>query len=277
MGLVTFSPASPYLTPIHFHTRGKTNEIFITNFGCIYPLFNIPIYLILIEPQRSNPFSLSSKEVFPMKRFALVGILTVSLLLSAFVVVANNSAIDLTRAQEIARAQYPDATIVKVERTFENGRWLWDVKFDNGMAVYVDDQSGVIVEVEAWRSGRAAGVPRGWVAPVTSPTAVDIGTDGVSLQEALSIAQSYYPDAAPFEADLERERGHDVWDIKLDNGIAVYIDARNGAVLEFEVQRGPRWDKRDDRARKGPPPLGWDTRWTPRVGKRPRDQRWCAP
>ncbi len=189
-----------------------------------------------------------------MKRFALVSILTVSLLLSAFVVVANNSAIDLTRAQEIARAQYPDATIVKVERTFENGRWLWDVKFDNGMAVYVDAQSGVIVEMEAWRSGRAAGVPRGWVAPVTSPTAVDVGTDGVSLQEALSIAQSYYPDAAPFEADLERERGHDVWDIKLDNGIAVYIDARNGAVLEFEVLRGPRWDKRDDRARKGPPP-----------------------
>jgi len=60
----------------------------------------------------------------------------------------GGSPVNLQQAVTIALSLYPEAEVIEVERTRERGRVLFDVKLDNGLAVYVDSQSGEVIEVE---------------------------------------------------------------------------------------------------------------------------------
>jgi uncharacterized membrane protein YkoI len=186
-----------------------------------------------------------------MNRKTLIALTLFALMLAAFPTLAQDNVnpddgIDQNEAQAIALAQYPDASVVTVDRTTEYGARAWDVMLDNGMAVYVNAQTGAIIELEPWRSDWQRPVDSGFVVPLMDADPVDIGSDGVDVDEARSIALSFYPDAAVVALDLERADGIDAWDVMLDNGMAVYINAGTGAVIEFERWTGvwsdSNWD-----------------------------------
>jgi uncharacterized membrane protein YkoI len=168
-----------------------------------------------------------------------------------------NDGIDISEAEVIALSLYPEATVILSEREVEDGVPAWDVKLDNGMAVYVNAATGAVIESEPWQYGWGARIPSAvMVEPVTNPDAIDIGDDGVDVQEAQSIALSYYPDATVVEVDRDIEGGINLWDVMLDNGMAVYLNAVTGALIEFEPWNpfGRSWDNDERDGWGGPPP-----------------------
>lgn len=173
--------------------------------------------------------------------------------------VNSDDGINIMEAESLALTVYPDAAVLLTERDFEDGVQAWDVKLDNGMAVYISVQTGMILEIEPWQGGWDAGVPFVFVPPnVIEADMMDVGEDGVDFREAQAIALAYYPDAEVIEVDLEPENGIEAWDVVLDNGMAVYINAMTGDVLAFEAwndmdaDEAWRSDGRDGES--GPPP-----------------------
>lgn len=173
---------------------------------------------------------------------------------------ATTPPIDITQAQTIALTNYPDAAVVLAEQVMIGDRPAWDVMLDNGLAVYVDANTGDIVEIEGWqRNEPDAARIIDFVPPQIGVQAIDIGTDGVDFNEAQDIALAYYPDAQVFRLDRDRENGIRVWDVMLDNGMAVYINAQTGAIIEFERWRNRSFEERrnqqgTDGLESSPPP-----------------------
>ncbi|MCU0513041.1 MAG: PepSY domain-containing protein [Anaerolineae bacterium] len=178
--------------------------------------------------------------------------------------------IDLQEATAIALGQYPGAQVVLAELTRrgprQSGPQAWDVKLNNGLAVYVDAASGAILELEPWsqarevRGGRGrderggpppwAGFPggrRAWEAQQGRAPAQGVpaqsspATTAITLEQATAIALAQYPGAQVVLAELTRrgprQSGPQAWDVKLNNGLAVYVDAASGAILELEAWR----------------------------------------
>jgi len=145
--------------------------------------------------------------------------------------------ISIRQAQDIALSLYPGAAVVLAELTFEGNVQAWDVKLNNGIAVYINASTGAILETEPWQNSRQQGM-------LLPPTSTDInappgnmGANGVSFEQARTIALSLYPNTTVVEAKLELKRslGVQAWDVKLSNGIAVYINALTGQVIELET------------------------------------------
>lgn len=180
--------------------------------------------------------------------------------------------IDLSTALAQARALYPNAQLVEAELTrWDNGALAWDIKLNNGLAVYVDARSGQVLEIEPWgRQARPArqerrgpppwaGFPggrRAWEAQQGAPAFRPVGPPAVvppvqpqaqtrprastslSFQQAVAIAQAQFPGAQLVEAELTRwDNGAPAWDVKLNNGFAVYVHAQTGQILEIEPWR----------------------------------------
>jgi uncharacterized membrane protein YkoI len=133
----------------------------------------------------------------------------------------------LNQALNIALTQYPGALLVSAElepreRSRDRGPLTWDLKLNNGMAVYVDARSGQIVETEPWRM-------RGNLNPITTLPMID-------LDQALGIARSVIGDRPFEEVDLEfRVPRHNyalAWRVDFGRGARVYIDATSGNILE---------------------------------------------
>ncbi len=128
--------------------------------------------------------------------------------------------ITLAQARNIALAQYPGTRVVRHQRLREAGVLVWQMRLDNGMAVYLHGRTGEIIRHERWR--RAGTTP-----PATT----------VSFQRALNIALAQYPGTRLVKGELTREEGILAWDMMLSNGMAVYIDANTGAIIEHERWR----------------------------------------
>jgi uncharacterized membrane protein YkoI len=61
------------------------------------------------------------------------------------------------------------------------------------------------------------------------------GANGtISRDQSISIAQAAYPGAGLREIEREYERGPDVWEVKLTNGVELYIDANTGEIVYQE-------------------------------------------
>lgn len=59
---------------------------------------------------------------------------------------------------------------------------------------------------------------------------------GITADEARSIAEEAYPDAAVLAVEFDRENGVDLFEAELDNGTDVRIDANSGAILGTDVR-----------------------------------------
>lgn len=182
-------------------------------------------------------------------------ILIISVLLSGNIAFAQDpggSATLLTsaEAQAIALDYYPDATVILVEREFYDENQLWDVKLDNGMAVYVNAQTAAIVELEPWQ-GEWDGIDlANFVLPIQDVEPIEVGNGGVDFLQAKAIALRYYPGTSIVALELDDDNEFFAWDAMLNNGMAVYIHAETGEVLEFEMWTGEWRNTSDD----GTPP-----------------------
>lgn len=58
--------------------------------------------------------------------------------------------------------------------------------------------------------------------------------DSIDEQEARAIALALYPNASVMVVESVVENGVQAWDVKLSNGLAVYIHATTGAIIEIE-------------------------------------------
>jgi uncharacterized protein YpmB len=55
-------------------------------------------------------------------------------------------------------------------------------------------------------------------------------------EEARTVAESEFSGATATDVDLEREGGHLIYEVELDNGAEVEIDADSGEILEIEME-----------------------------------------
>lgn len=139
--------------------------------------------------------------------------------------------ISASQAADIALERYPNNTIVEVDLYRENSRPVWDVDLSSGLSVYVDATSGNIIEVERdWEE--VADGNDDWDDNWNDDMPVS-GT-AISAEQARQIALGRYPNAQAFDVDLERERGRLLWDVALTNGLAVYVDANSGNIVDIE-------------------------------------------
>jgi uncharacterized membrane protein YkoI len=58
----------------------------------------------------------------------------------------------------------------------------------------------------------------------------------ISAEEAMAAAEAANPGAKALEAELENENGVLVYEVELDNGLEVMVDAANGNILGTEVE-----------------------------------------
>ena len=56
-------------------------------------------------------------------------------------------------------------------------------------------------------------------------------TSGISSEEAQAIAESAYPGASTLNVEFDREWGREIWEVELDNGLDVQVDANTGEIL----------------------------------------------
>jgi uncharacterized membrane protein YkoI len=57
---------------------------------------------------------------------------------------------------------------------------------------------------------------------------------GISADEAQAIAEAAHPGAATLFVEFDREWGRDIWEVELDNGLDVQVDAGTGEILGTE-------------------------------------------
>ena len=62
------------------------------------------------------------------------------------------------------------------------------------------------------------------------------GTVAITAEEAKAAVLSAYPGATVVEVELERENGILVYEVELDNGLEVLVDANSDAVLGLEQE-----------------------------------------
>jgi hypothetical protein len=59
-------------------------------------------------------------------------------------------------------------------------------------------------------------------------------TTTVSADEAQAIVEAANPGTATLNVEFDRENGTDIWEVELDNGLDVKVDAGSGAILLTE-------------------------------------------
>jgi len=142
--------------------------------------------------------------------------------------------ISASQAADIALERYPNDAVIEVDFDRENGRPVWDVDLRSGLSVYVDANSGNIFEVE--RDGRDWDDVADWDDDWGDDWDDDmpVASTAISAEQARQIALGRYPNTQAFDIDLERERGRLLWDVELTNGLAVYVDANSGNIVDIE-------------------------------------------
>lgn len=66
--------------------------------------------------------------------------------------------------------------------------------------------------------------------------AVAPSTTGITAEEAQTIAEGANPGAKTLAVEFDRENGSDLFEVELDNGLDVKVDAANGNILLTEVR-----------------------------------------
>lgn len=144
--------------------------------------------------------------------------------------------VSIGRAEAIILERFPEATVIAIQRIERNGALVWEARLEDETLIYIDLRSGQMVEIVEPPAADTTVISPPEVRP-SLPGAVPVrGLPAISFDRALDIALAQFPEAELVAAGLERG----VWDIKLSNGIAVYINARTGRIIELEPWEGDR-------------------------------------
>lgn len=129
--------------------------------------------------------------------------------------------------------------IFRLDHGREDGISVWDVMLDNGMAVYINAQTGDIIAFEPWRNRwseeqhnpwRAYGIDTGSTpASATSPAVAG----GITRDRAIQIALAQFPGTTVIKITTGTEYGVPVWDVELSNGMTLDIARVTGAIIEI--------------------------------------------
>jgi len=57
---------------------------------------------------------------------------------------------------------------------------------------------------------------------------------GITSDEARVIVEAAHPGAATLAIEFDREGGRDIWEVELDNGLDVQVDANTGVIFHSE-------------------------------------------
>jgi uncharacterized membrane protein YkoI len=57
---------------------------------------------------------------------------------------------------------------------------------------------------------------------------------GITADEAKKLAEDANPGTATLAVEFDREGGHDIWEVELDNNLDVKVDASSGTILSTE-------------------------------------------
>ena len=119
--------------------------------------------------------------------------------------------INASEAVEYAEREYPDATVIEVDLEDEADGLAWQVELDNDLTLFIDADTGDLLREDGGDDEEDdPGVPQ------TTP------------QAAIATALERYPDAVAIGVELARREGSVLWEIELDNGETVIVDAISG-------------------------------------------------
>lgn len=133
-------------------------------------------------------------------------------------------------AVQIAVSEYPDATVIYVDRDHEDGVPVYEINLSNGYELEIDGNSGVIIDSERDDDDR----DDDW----NESGRLDDGESllseaGITAEEAVATAQGA-AEGRVGEVELERYRGDLVFVVEVGRHDVV-IDAMTGDVLSTEI------------------------------------------
>jgi uncharacterized membrane protein YkoI len=137
-------------------------------------------------------------------------------------------------ALKIAAEINPDAAVTEIRLKRERGVMVYRVEFNDRLRILIDARSGQILDMNL-RGGGAHDETygEGWL-DETPLSASALVPSAQALQAVLDLFPETAPEIAVDEWELTRVEGRLVYDIELNNGFAVYVDATTGAVIETE-------------------------------------------
>jgi uncharacterized membrane protein YkoI len=146
--------------------------------------------------------------------------------------------VSIGRAEAIILQMFPEATVIAIQRIQQGEALVWEARLEDDTLIYIDLRSGDILDiVKATPAIAPAPAVATSEARPSRPSPVPVrGLPAISFDRALEIALAEFPDAELVAAGLERGQ----WDISLSNGIAVYINARTGRIVQLEPWEGDR-------------------------------------
>jgi len=159
----------------------------------------------------------------------------------------GQATISAEEAQAAAEAANPGTTATKVELDNENGVLVYSVELDNGLDVKVDAGDGSVLHTEqAGEDGKEEGSEGADDDDIqeeneneddddAAESAALQGLATISAADAEAAALADHPGATVVETELDKENGQVVYEVKLDNGSEVIVDAADGTVLGTEI------------------------------------------
>jgi uncharacterized membrane protein YkoI len=141
---------------------------------------------------------------------------------------------DLTRdeASAIAQAEFPDASVLSVERDDEDGRAVYEVELSNGYDVEVDGDSGQIIEREGPDHDDDDRDDDRNEAGALDDGAGLSGEAALTLDEAITAAQGA-AEGTLGDVELEYEGERLVYEVEIGNQ-DVIVDANDGSIVRIE-------------------------------------------
>lgn len=120
-------------------------------------------------------------------------------------------------------------------------------EIDASRATFDDDvRIGEVVEVKFYRiGGRLVALHVDDDDDDDDDRRTDDRSPAISSSQAAAIALQVYPNATVTDIELSMLGGRMVWDVRLSNGVRIFVDATTGIRLRIEVP-GRRDDRRSD-------------------------------
>jgi len=156
----------------------------------------------------------------------------------------GQATISAEEAQAAAEAANPGTTAISVELDNENGVLVYSVELDNGLEVKVDAGDGTILHTEQeGNENEAHDDDDDGDENEADDDDADDAAESAALQELATIsaaeaeaaALADYPGATVIETEIDKENGQVVYEVELDNGSEVIVDAADGTVLGTEI------------------------------------------
>jgi uncharacterized membrane protein YkoI len=155
-------------------------------------------------------------------------------------ILQEQAVLSADEAKAAAEAAQPGTKAVKVELESEDGFLVYDVELDNGMELTIDAGDGTVLLTEQEDPPLKGSLP---VDEALTEGLSDADEAAIlqeqavlSANEAKTAAEAAQPGTKAIKVELESEDGFLVYDVELDNGMELTIDAGDGTVLLTEQE-----------------------------------------